>query len=392
MTSTKKILDDCFLIAIKFDCKETCAFFYNPKKTLLEILPGQMTVESSIAIISMDGKLVSCIGDSAIQHYAIAEYYQRYFEKFPSEMDDSEIYLLTEFLKGVYNSILDRYPDFKTRKHYVVLVPPSVSHIFNVESRAYFEIAKKAGLPIISVQEYYTSLLAGSMLLPWSSVGHNLKDVLYINFRENRLHFSYCDTINEILSPSKFGVYPGYADLVNDVIASYYRTTERESANKFFKLYGWNKESNCFRLFRDGFLRSIAGFYQYYDSQSRLGIMLDYSFYTLDSSTHIDGFDGFSCFKDTGVLRVYQEQFKQKCSEFKKEIGSLNPSYIFLIGDYGFDRYPFLDIIQSVYNESTIVKSYLQNEEVLHGASYLTIKGYEPSSPTPLKMILNYGI
>lgn len=48
MTSTNKILDDRFLIAIKFDCKKTCASFCNPttgEMFLLDILPGRKIIE-----------------------------------------------------------------------------------------------------------------------------------------------------------------------------------------------------------------------------------------------------------------------------------------------------------------------------------------------------------
>ena len=346
-----------FIIGIDFGHGETSASYYdlrNEDHADLDILPGRKIVKSAVAILEQEDEETICIGDAALQRAPIAKVFQVSFKKRPSQMTPEEKKLMSAFMKGVYDGILDRHPDYKSRDHRVYIARPSQDKLWNKEEDDYIRLAEIAGLPVAGIQKESRAAYFRARTQPDSKIDCNLETgVLIVDFGSSTIDFTY---LNKNLSqPIDDGADLG-ASLVETALLRYALTYPQDPIMpKFLEKYGNETKSipyNCllykFRVAKEDY---------YGNKLPSFGLALDYSLLTSSEENQLSGFGGINLTKDLVRQILEKEEFgsyiprvKEAVINFKeKKLKGQPVSCVYLTG--GASRMDFVrDIFLEVFN------------------------------------------
>lgn len=289
-----------FIIGIDFGHGETSASFYNilnEEKEDLDILPGKKVVKSAVAILKQEGVETICIGDSAIQQAPLADDFQVSFKKRPSEMNEKERERMVKFMRGVYQGILDRHPDYKNRDHRVFIARPSQDKLWLDEEDAYVAIASDAGIPVAGIQKESRSAYFRARTQPDSKIDKQVaKGVLIVDFGSSTIDFTYLN--KDLAEPIDDGVNLG-ANAVEIALLKYALDHPQESTmSKFAHIYGDDIKSNAYNQMLYKFRVAKEEFYG--SNLPTFQVMVDYNLLTSSEKAkpHLVGFGGFTLSRD----------------------------------------------------------------------------------------------
>ncbi len=237
-----------FIIGIDFGHGETSARFYNLQnqdQEDIDILPGQKVIKSAVAILRQEGVETICVGDSAIQKAPMAIDFQVSFKKRPSEMKPDERKRMVSFMKGVYEGILDRHPDYKTRDHRIFIARPSQDKIWKNEETAYIAIAEEAGLPVAGIQKESRAAYFRARTQPDSKIDNQVeKGVLIVDFGSSTIDFTYLN--KDLSQPIDDGANLG-ANAVETSLLKYALSHPQDpTMPEFARIYGGETKSNAY--------------------------------------------------------------------------------------------------------------------------------------------------
>ena len=187
--------DTEFIIGIDFGHGETSANFYSLKgkgTKDLDISKGKKVIKSAVAILEQEGVETIAVGDRAIQDAPLAKDFQVSFKKRPSQMNKVERKRMVAFMKGVYDSILDCYPDYRHRDHCVFIARPSQDKLWKSEEKVYIGIAEEAGLPVAGIQKESRAAYFRARTQPDSKIDTQIDNgVLIVDFGSSTIDFTY---------------------------------------------------------------------------------------------------------------------------------------------------------------------------------------------------------
>lgn len=285
-----------FIIGIDFGHGETSARFYNlqnEEQEDIDILPGQKVIKSAVAILRQEGVETCSIGDSAINKAPMAQDFQVSFKKRPSEMTPEERKLMVFFMKGVYEGILDRHPDYKTRDHRVFIARPSNDKLWKNEEAAYLEMAEEAGLPIAGIQKESRAAYFRARTQPDSKIDNHVeKGVLIVDFGSSTIDFTYLN--KDLSQPIDDGVNLG-ANVVETVLLKYslsHPNPQDSIMSEFNRIYGSDTKSNAYNQLLYKFRVAKEEFYGKKLPYFSVGI--DYSLITSAERQQLFGFGGIT--------------------------------------------------------------------------------------------------
>lgn len=286
-----------FIIGIDFGHGETSACFYNlqnQEQYDIDILPGQKVIKSAVAILRQEGVETICVGDSAIQKAPMAIDFQVSFKKRPSEMKPDERKRMVSFMKGVYEGILDRHPDYKTRDHRVFIGRPSQDKIWKNEEDAYIAIAEEAGLPVAGIQKESRAAYFRARTQPDSKIDKQVENgVLIVDFGSSTVDFTY---LNKNLSqPIDDGANIG-ANAVEASLLKYALSHPQDATMlEFARIYGSETKSNAYNHLLFKFRAAKEEFYG--KKLPNFSIAFDYSLITSAEKQQLIGFGGITLTK-----------------------------------------------------------------------------------------------
>lgn len=338
---------------------ETAASFYNVKnkeKDDLDILPNSVNkaIPSAVAIIEQEGKETICIGQAAIDQAPYAKDFQISFKKRPSKMNAIERKRMVYFMRGVYDAILDRHPDYKTRKHVVYIARPSQDKIWKCEEEAYIKIAEDAGIPIAGIQKESRAAYFRARTQPDSKIDNKVKDgVLIVDYGSSTIDFTYLNKhlTNTIDDGCNLG-----ASEVERLLLEYAMTNPQDSNMlEFVKLYGNDKDSIPYQQMLFKFRAAKEEFY----GGKLLGFSpsFNYGLLTCSEGSPITGWGGITL-RRSEVNKIlgentrngYIERVKDAVKRFRDETLKDNKvAYVYLTGGASrmdFVRQIFMDIFQ----------------------------------------------
>lgn len=347
----KKITKDTeFIIGIDFGHGETSANFYSLKDKGtkdLDIIKGKQVIKSAVAILEQEGIETIAIGDRAIQDVALAKDFQVSFKKRPSQMNDIERKRMVAFMKGVYESILDCYPDYKHRDHCVFIARPSQDKLWKSEEKAYIEIAEEAGLPVAGIQKESRAAYFRARTQPDSKIDNQVdKGVLIVDFGSSTIDFTYLN--KDLPQPIDDGVDLG-ASAVEEALLKYSLShpTDDKMAD-FSRLYGNNEKSIAYNLLLYYFRLRKEEFYG--NKLSNFSFSADFSLLTSAEQIQLSGFGGITIPKNE-VRRILTEDYKyipaveKAVTDFKKnKLGNCVVTCVYLTG--GASR---MDFVQEIF-------------------------------------------
>ncbi len=283
-----------FIIGIDFGHGETSARFYNLQnqdQEDIDILPGQKVIKSAVAILRQEGVETICVGDSAIQKAPMAIDFQVSFKKRPSEMKPDERKRMVSFMKGVYEGILDRHPDYKTRDHRIFIARPSQDKIWKNEEAAYIAIAEEAGLPVAGIQKESRAAYFRARTQPDSKIDHHVeKGVLIVDFGSSTIDFTYLN--KDLNQPIDDGANLG-ANAVETALLKYSLSHPNPLdavMPEFSRIYGSNTSSNAYNQLLYKFRVAKEEFYG--KKLLNFSVGIDYSLITSAEQTQLVGFGG----------------------------------------------------------------------------------------------------
>lgn len=256
--------DTEFIIGIDFGHGETSAAFYSiatQDKTDLDILPGVKVIKSAVAILEQEGRETICVGDSAIENAPFAKDFQIAFKKRPSEMNEIERNRMVAFMKGVYSGILDRHPDYKSRKHVVYIARPSQDEKWKSEEFAYIQIAKDAGLPVAGIQKESRAAYFRARTQPDSKIDTHVKEgVLIVDFGSSTIDFTYLNS--KLQMPIDHGCDLGASEVERLLLKYAMEHPCDPYMPDFSSMYGKDKDSKPYNQMLYSFRKAKEEFYK----------------------------------------------------------------------------------------------------------------------------------
>lgn len=348
-----------FIIGLDIGHGETAASFFsikNEEKMDLDILPNSTNkaIPSAVAILEQEGKETICIGQAAINLAPYSKDFQIAFKKRPSEMNIIERRRMVYFMRGVYAAILDRYPDFKTRKHAVYIARPSQDKIWKSEEDAYIQIAEDAGIPIAGIHKESRAAYFRARTQPDSKIDNEVKTgVLIVDYGSSTIDFTYLNKhlTNTIDDGCNLG-----ASEVERVLLEYAMTNPQDPyMPEFVKLYGNNKDSIPYQQMLFKFREAKEGFYG--GKLLDFSVAFDYGLLTCSEGSPIIGHGGITI-RRNDVNKIlgenthngYIERVKDAIKKFKDEKLKDNKVVcVYLTGGASrmdFVRQIFMDIFQ----------------------------------------------
>lgn len=308
----KQITDQTeFIIGIDFGHGETSASFYSlqsnctESKKDLNITPGKNVIKSAVAILRQEGVETIAIGDRAIQEAPSAENFRISFKKRPSEMDDDDRKLMVKFMKGVYDGILDQYPDYKTREHVIYIARPSQDKLWKDEEPEYIKIAEEAGLPVAGIQKESRAAYFRARTKPDSKIDNQIDEgVLIVDFGSSTIDFTYLN--KDLKKPIDDGVNLG-ASAVEETLLQYsllHPMDDDPNLAEFYKLY--DKKTNAYNQLLYKFRVAKESFYE--NNQSRFGLDYRYNYLTSAEEIQLSGRGGVE-YSRAEVRRILTEEF-----------------------------------------------------------------------------------
>ena len=301
-----------FIIGIDFGHGETSASFYAlhsnsaESKKDLNITSGKDVIKSAVAILSQEGVDTIAVGDRAIQEAPFAKDFQVSFKKRPSEMDDVERARMVAFMRGVYNGILEQYPDFKSREHVVFIARPSQDKLWKNEEAEYVKIAEDAGLPVAGIQKESRAAYFRARTQPDSKIDAQVDDgVLIVDFGSSTIDFTYLN--KDLKQPIDDGVALG-ASAVEETLLKYSFLHPREddpNLSIFYKMYGKDPHSNAYNQLLYKFRIAKENFYE--NHQSLFGLDYWYDDLTSAEQNQLSG-SGRVRYSKNEVRRILTEE------------------------------------------------------------------------------------
>lgn len=278
-----------FIIGIDFGHGETSAAFYdlqNPGSMDLDILPGLNVVKSAVAILEQEGTETISVGDAAIQNAPYAKDFQVSFKKRPSEMNAIERNRMLSFMKGIYEEILNRNPDFKTRDHAVYIARPS-QDVWDAEEKAYLQIADDAGLPVAGIQKESRAAYFRARTQTNSKIDQQVKKgVLIVDYGSSTIDFTYVNS--NLPKPIDDGCPLGASEVEKTLLEYAMAHPADPYMPEFVKLYGNDTESNPYNQMLYKFRVAKEDFYK--NKKEKFILVIDYGEVTSSETTQIDGF------------------------------------------------------------------------------------------------------
>lgn len=342
--------DTEFIIGIDFGHGETSANFYSLKDKGtkdLDISKGKKVIKSAVAILEQEGVETIAVGDRAIQDAPLAKDFQVSFKKRPSQMNKVERKRMVAFMKGVYDSILDCYPDYRHRDHCVFIARPSQDKLWKSEEKAYIGIAEEAGLPVAGIQKESRAAYFRARTQPDSKIDTQVDNgVLIVDFGSSTIDFTYLN--KDLPQPIDDGVDLG-ASAVEEALLKYSlaHPTDDKMA-EFSRLYGNNEESNAYNQLLYHFRVKKEEFYE--SKLSNFSFSADFSLLTSAESTQLSGFGGITIPKKE-VRRILTEEYnyipavEKAISDFKKnKLENCTVTSVYLTG--GASR---MDFVQEIF-------------------------------------------
>lgn len=296
-----------FIIGIDFGHGETSARFYNLQnqdQDDIDILPGQKVIKSAVAILRQEGVETICVGDSAIQKAPMAIDFQVSFKKRPSEMKPDERKRMVSFMKGVYEGILDRHPDYKTRDHRVFIARPSQDKIWKNEEDAYIAIAEEAGLPVAGIQKESRAAYFRARTQPDSKIDNQVeKGVLIVDFGSSTIDFTYLN--KELSQPIDDGANLG-ANAVETSLLKYALSHPQDATMpEFAKIYGNETNSNAYNQLLYKFRVAKEEFYG--KKLPNFSVGIDYSLVTSAERQQLTGWGGITL-KRSDIRKILESE------------------------------------------------------------------------------------
>ncbi|MBQ0142853.1 MAG: hypothetical protein KBT06_08670 [Prevotellaceae bacterium] len=318
--------DTEFIIGIDFGHGETSAAFYGittPEKKDLDILPGLNVIKSAVAILEQEGRESICVGESAIQNAPYAKDFQIAFKKRPSEMSEIERNRMVAFMKGVYSGILDRHPDYKSRKHVVYIARPSQDEKWKSEESAYIKIAEDAGLPVAGIQKESRAAYFRARTQPDSKIDSQVKEgVLIVDYGSSTIDFTYLN--NKLQKPIDHGCDLGASEVERLLLDYAMEHPCDPYMHEFSKTYGKDKGSNPYNQMLYSFRKAKESFYG--NKLQKFSLQFDYNDLTSSEESPICGFGGFKISKEdvNKILGLnnsegYIEKVRSEVVKFKEE-------------------------------------------------------------------------
>lgn len=386
----KRVTDKTeFIIGIDFGHGETSAAFYslkNQDKADLDILPGLKVVKSAVAILEQEGQQTICVGDAAIANAPIAKDFQISFKKRPSEMNEVERKRMIAFMRGIYMSILDRYPDYKTRDHVVYIARPSQDCLWKSEENAYLKLAEDAGIPVAGIQKESRAAYFRARTQPDSKIDKQVKKgVLIVDFGSSTIDFTYLN--GTIAAPIDDGCALGANEVERTLMN--YAMLHPSDANmaEFAKRYGRDKESSPYNQMLYRFREAKEIFYG--KKMPMFSVIFDYGLLTSSETSQMSGFGGVSFPREEvnkilgkGQQGGYIERVRTAVETFKREKLKNNVvACVYLTGGASrmdFVREIFMDVfrLDDAHCPSDGNPSVIVSQGVAH-LSYADIKAAE---------------
>lgn len=296
-----------FIIGIDFGHGETSARFYNLQnedQEDIDILPGQKVIKSAVAILRQEGVETICVGDSAIQKAPMAIDFQVSFKKRPSEMKPEERKRMISFMKGVYEGILDRHPDYKTREHRVFIARPSQDKIWKNEEPEYIAMAEEAGLPVAGIQKESRAAYFRARTQPDSKIDNQVeKGVLIVDFGSSTIDFTYLN--KDLSQPIDDGANLG-ANAVETSLLKYALSHPQDQIMpEFAKIYGCETKSNAYNQLLYKFRVAKEEFYG--KKLPNFSVGIDYSLVTSAERRQLTGWGGITLTK-SDVRKILESE------------------------------------------------------------------------------------
>ncbi len=346
-----------FIIGIDFGHGETSARFYdlrNQDAKDLDILPGLKVVKSAVAVLEQEGNETICVGDSAIQQAPRAKDFQVSFKKRPSEMNPEERKRMVFFMKGIYDGILERHPDYKNREHGVFIARPSQDSLWKKEEQAYIAIAEDAGIPVAGIQKESRAAYFRARTQSDSKIDQYIeKGVLIVDFGSSTIDFTYLN--KSLTQPIDDGADLG-ASAVEEALLKYALSHPMDiTMPDFNRLYGDKTTSNAYNQMLYQFRVAKEEFYG--KKLPNFSVAIDYSPITSAEDEQLTGFGGIRLSKDEvkSILRdeqygAYIPRIEAAVKKFKNEkLKNQEVAYVYLTG--GASRMDFVcDVFMEVFN------------------------------------------
>lgn len=302
-----------FIIGIDFGHGETSASFYSLQSNVTEktkdlnITPGKSVIKSAVAILRQEGIETIAVGDKAIQDAPFAKDFQISFKKRPSEMNDVERGRMVAFMKGVYDGILEQYPDYKSREHVVYIARPSQDKLWQNEESEYIRIAEDAGLPVAGIQKESRAAYFRARTQPDSKIDSQLDEgVLIVDFGSSTIDFTYLN--KDLKQPIDDGVNLGASE-VEETLLRYsflHPMDDDPTLSEFYKKFGENRQSNAYNQLLYRFRDAKEKFYE--NKQSFFGLDYRYTDLTAAEDYKLSGRGGVS-YSRKEVRRILTEEF-----------------------------------------------------------------------------------
>ena len=348
-----------FIIGIDFGHGETSARFYdlrNQDTKDLDILPGLKVVKSAVAILEQEGSETICVGEAAIQQAPRAKDFQVSFKKRPSEMNLEERKRMVSFMKGIYDGILERHPDYKNREHGVFIARPSQDSLWKKEEQAYIAIAEDAGIPVAGIQKESRAAYFRARTQPDSKIDQYVKEgVLIVDFGSSTIDFTYLN--KSLTQPIDDGADLG-ASAVEEALLKYALSHPHPmdtTMPDFNRLYGSHTTSNAYNQLLYRFRVAKEEFYA--KKLPNFSVAIDYSLITSAENEQLNGFGGTSLSKDEvkSILRneqygAYIPKIEAAVKKFKKaKLKNQKVACVYLTG--GASRMDFVsEVFMEVFN------------------------------------------
>lgn len=343
-----------FIIGIDFGHGETSAAFCDLRTGEckdIDILPGKDCIKSAVAILEQEGKLTICVGETAINNAAYAKEFQISFKKLPSEMSQHERRIMVSFMKGVYQDILERHPDYKQRDHGVFIARPSNDGVWRKEEKAYLKMAEDAGLPIVGIQKESRAAYFRARTQPDTMIDEQVDNgVLIVDFGSSTIDFTYLNkNLNE---PIDYGVNLG-ANEVETLLLRYALSHPQDSnMNNFNEFFGKHPDSNAYNQMLYQFRKAKEEFY----GGKSYSFSFSFNYEPITASAPVEqqiiGFGGIALTKEkvNEILTGYIYDVEEAVKDFKKnKLGENIVAGVYLTG--GASRMDFVrGIFMRVFN------------------------------------------
>jgi hypothetical protein len=211
-----------YVVGIDFGHGETsaamCQVLWDENKYIklsdpihLEVFGKDDRIPSALAVVEAQNSKNVCyyIGNDALEALKEKDKNCEYFvgfKKLPSEMNDNDRYVTGKFMELFYKRIMEvrhSAKDLEEGNHVVYIACPSSKKWTGKEQEQYLEIARKAGLPVIDVEnseEHYPKSIMkesrAAFIKAQNAKNENIKDsardgILLIDFGSSTIDMTY---------------------------------------------------------------------------------------------------------------------------------------------------------------------------------------------------------